>query len=132
MNPILENVLVGVLVPIVPVVGTLITLLLYRLINLISKKLKIENDNYYLQAIYSMVTESVSYVNQVMVDTLKVKDRFTIEKQKEAFEIAKERVMTLLTTDGKEVITRLYGDYETYLDGLIESLVRDMKVVKTV
>ena len=58
---------------------------------------------------------------------MKEQGNFTIEKQKEAFELAKKKILSMLNEDAKKALTMIYGDLNTFLDAQIEATVNNLK-----
>lgn len=90
---------------------------------------KISNSKYakYLTDAVGVITRAVKTTYQTYVQSLKDKDMFTAEAQKEALTMAKDMVLKQLSTDVKQYITDNFGDIETWLNGTIESLIYDLK-----
>lgn len=76
---------------------------------------------------FQILMDSVNYVQQTYVDSLKVQDKFTAEAQKEAFELAKKRAIELMNQHTQDVITHIYGNLDTYIDTMIESIINQNK-----
>lgn len=70
-----------------------------------------------------IITDSVNYVQQTYVDTLKKEDKFTKEAQEEALEAAKKRALELMNTDVQKAIEDSYGDLDSYVTTVIESTI---------
>jgi hypothetical protein len=70
-----------------------------------------------------LILDSVNYVQQTYVDTLKEQDNFDSTAQKEALNKAKERAIELMNTDVKSAIEENYGNVDTYITTVIESLI---------
>ena len=82
----------------------------------------------YLKMISETITKCVIATNQTYVDSLKNKDAFSKEAQKEAFELTYNAVLDILSDDAKDYITEAFGDAETYLTTLIEEAVNKNKL----
>ena len=76
---------------------------------------------------FQILMDSVNYVQQTYVDSLKSQDKFTAEAQKEAFELAKKRAIELMNQYTQDVITHIYGNLDTYIDTMIESIINQNK-----
>lgn len=98
-----------------------------RLIAFINSK--ISNSKYakYLTDAVDVITRAVKTTYQTYVQSLKDKDMFTAEAQKEALTMAKDMTLKQLSTDVKQYITDNFGDIETWLNGTIESIIYDLK-----
>lgn len=82
----------------------------------------------YLKMISETITKCVIATNQTYVDSLKNKDAFSKEAQKEAFELTYNAVLDILSDDAKDYIAEAFGDAETYLTTLIEEAVNKNKL----
>ena len=82
----------------------------------------------YLKMISETITKCVIATNQTYVDSLKNKDVFNKEAQKEAFELTYNAVLDILSDDAKDYIAEVFGDAETYLTTLIEEAVNKNKL----
>lgn len=111
----------------VPVLTTYVCKYLYA--KWTEGKIKIENEKISntLDNVISMVLDVVQATNQVMVDELKKNGEFTKDAALEAFNISKDKALTMLSNEAAEIITVVYGDVDTYLDTLIEATVKQLK-----
>ena len=69
------------------------------------------------------ITECVQATNQTYVNTLKDKNAFTAEAQKEAFKKSTESVMIILSQEAKEYLENIYGDLNAEIMTRIEAQV---------
>ena len=76
---------------------------------------------------FQILMDSVNYVQQTYVDSLKQQDKFTVEAQKEAFELAKKRAIELMNQHTQDAIIHIYGNLDTYIDTMIESIINQNK-----
>ena len=112
--------LLGVLVPfVIQWIRTKSATLAANADNELSKK--------YIAMLTDTVTNAVIAVNQTYVDTLKGKNAFTAEAQKEAFTMAYTAVLNNLTDEAKTYLNEVYGDLESYIKVLIEAKVHENK-----
>lgn len=81
----------------------------------------------YINFLEQTIIDCVIATNQTYVNTLKEKNAFTEEAQKEAFKKTYEAVMAILTEDAKEYLTLAIGDLEVYVTNRIESTVTQVK-----
>lgn len=111
----------------VPVLTTYVCKFLYA--KWTEGKIKIENEKISttLDSVITMVLDVVESVNQTFVDELKKKGEFTEENAKEAFNKSKEIALKMLSNDAAEIITKVYGDVDVYLNTLIEATVKQLK-----
>lgn len=111
----------------VPVLTTYVCKFLYA--KWTEGKTQIENEKVSttLDNVVNMVLDVVESTNQTFVDELKQKGEFTKEAAAEAFEISKNKALTMLSTEAAEIISEVYGDVSVYLDTLIEATVKQLK-----
>ena len=81
----------------------------------------------YITLAEDAVTSAVKTVSQTYVTSLKEKDEFNEEAQKEAFCRAMELTKAVLTDEAVKILGEAFGDVETYLRARIESTVLDNK-----
>lgn len=116
-----------VIMIVVPVATSLLTYYAQKYFN----QLIDENVNDELEATlekgFQILMDSVNYVQQTYVDSLKQQDKFTAEAQKEAFELAKKRAIELMNQHTQDAITHIYGNLDTYIDTMIESIINQNK-----
>lgn len=131
---ILDLLIKTVLMPIIPLLGAY----LIKFIENQTKKLKEETKkieeqtnneivNNSLDRVESLIISSVTAIQQSFVDTLKKEGNFTEERQVEAFNMAKNRVLTLLKDEYIDIIQKVYGDYVSYVEIKIEQIVSESK-----
>lgn len=126
----IQNILYILITAAVPVLTTYICKFLYEKWS--SNKQVVNNQHIQdiLDQVISMALTCVVAVNQTFVDELKKKGEFNTEAAKEAFGMCKTMAMKMLSEEAKKIIQNTYGDVDTYLDTLIESLVKQVKPVK--
>lgn len=92
--------------------------------------LRVENElaKEYLGYAVTAVFDSVAYVAQTYVDSLKKAGKFTEEAAKEAFSMAKTRALELMSDEVKEFILMTYGDVNVWLQTKIEAEVNARKL----
>lgn len=98
-----------------------------RLIELINSKLANSKYAKYLTSIVDVITRAVKTTYQTYVETLKNKDMFTAEAQKEALSRAREMALSQLTEDSKKWIATNFGDVKQWISNTIESVIYDLK-----
>lgn len=76
-----------------------------------------------INAVYCAVVAT----NQTMVDALKKEGAFDAEAAKKAFSTARSTVLNILSKEVIDIVTSTVGDFNTYLDTLIESTVNEQK-----
>ena len=83
-----------------------------------------------LTEIANFVTDAVTFTMQTYVDSLKKSGEFTEEAQKEAFELAYDTALKFISQESKEMFESVYGDLDEYLKVLIESKVKELKMLE--
>lgn len=86
-----------------------------------------EKLNAYLDIATQAIQDAVIAVNQTYVDALKEQGKFDVEAQKIAFEKAKAAALASMDTAAREFLTTALGDFDAWLDTIIEKLVKDNK-----
>ena len=112
-----------VLVPAVPV----LLKILYNFVVAYTteKSEKIDNEKvrgYVNDAVKSVMT-AVTSTFQTYVDSLKKQGKFDEEAQKIAFNKARDTALLLLTQNMRCAVTKMYGDFDTWLTNTIEQFV---------
>ena len=77
----------------------------------------------YIDMLGSTIETCVIATNQTYVNSLKDKNAFTPEAQKEAFERTKNAVLTILGEEGQKYLSQIYGDLNIYISKEIEKQV---------
>ena len=90
-----------------------------------------ETLNSYVDHVQRIVNDVVLMVNQTYVDSLRASGQFTADAHTEAKNKAIELAKELITEESKNMIILVYGDFDAYLNTMIESLVAQHKVNKT-
>ena len=86
-----------------------------------------ETKKRYIELLANTIETCVIATNQTYVDSLKNKNAFTPEAQKEAFEKTKDAVLSILTDESKVYLSQIYGDLNTYITTEIEKQVNQNK-----
>ena len=119
---------------IVPLLGIL-TAFLIQYINTKKAEISTNVDNKladkYINMLADTITKCVIATNQTYVDSLKDKEVFTVEAQKEAYQKTMDAVMAILSDEAKTYLTNTFGDLETYLQTQIEATVSANKKAPT-
>lgn len=77
--------------------------------------------------ITTFVSESVTYVMQTYVDSMKKSGKFDKESQKTAYNMAYDAAVKLIPAESKEMFESVYGSLDEYLKILIEAEVKKLK-----
>ena len=116
-----------VIMVVVPVATSVLTFLLkIYLEELINKNVQNETADALKKGL-NIILDSVNYVQQTYVDNLKKEDKFTAEAQSKALQSAKQRAIELMNTDVQSAIEASYGNLDTYVTTVIESLIKKNK-----
>ena len=117
---------------IIPLLGVL-TAYIVKFINVKSLEIQsnVSNDlaDKYIAMVADTVAACVVATNQTYVESLKKQNAFTVEAQKEAFNLTYNAVMAILTDDAKEYLAEIYGDVAAYITNKIEAEVNISKIV---
>lgn len=95
--------------------------------NIITKLTKNENLNEVINSALSNISDSVLYVNQIYVDTLKREGKFTEQAQKDAFKLAYNEAVKLISEEAKDLISKTHGSFEEWVYLQIEVAVNNAK-----
>jgi hypothetical protein len=96
-----------------------------------SELIKNENLNSYIDHVQRIISDVVLSVNQTYVESMKAHNTFTKDAHIEAKNKAIEMAKSLITDESKNMIVLVYGDFDAYLNTMIESLVAQHKTGKT-
>lgn len=77
--------------------------------------------------ITTFVSESITYVMQTYVDSMKKSGKFDKESQKTAYNMAYDAAVKLIPAESKEMFESVYGSLDEYLKILIEAEVKKLK-----
>ncbi len=123
----LDEVIKAILIPVLPLITIMITLYVRKNIDKLQEDIQNEKMNNYLNMLDKLVFEAVNAVNQTFVNSLKSEGQFTKEKQREAFRIAKERILRKISKQGEEILREISGDFETMVEDMIDSYIIELK-----
>lgn len=130
MKKELNILLIQVLIAILPILSAFII----RMLNLKSEEIKQKTKNNkldnYIDYAKDIIVKCVIAVNQTYVNELKNNNSFTIKNQKEAFNLAKRKALSMINEDAKKALSTLYTDIDTFIDTQIEVAVNSMKYFK--
>lgn len=111
-------------------VGLIVTAGIPYLFALLKSKVQHTKAQQYLDRAEEYLTSAVAMVNQVFVDQLKADGKFNEENQAEAFQMAMDTWMDMLSEDMKDVITEEVGNFSTWAEAQIEARVKMLKEEK--
>lgn len=119
-----------VLTIIAPVITSILTFILKRLIDEKINTMRNEKLKVLLKEGTDIILDSVNYVQQTYVDTMKRQDFFDRDAQAEAFAMARERALELLPQEIFNTIEDRYGNVDTFVENIIESYIYKNKKEK--
>lgn len=120
LNEVLELILRTILLPLILYGATLLR-------NYIKARIQSAEIQGTLDLAISAVEAAVGAVGQTFVDELKAAGEFTPAKAQEAFDLAKEKALDILGDAGIEMLIKVTGDAEKWIDAKIEELVRETR-----
>lgn len=103
--------------------GAYLVALLKRETIKLEEQVNNETVSKYIDMANDAVASAVLFVSQTYVETLKKAGGFTKEKQIEAFNMAKERVLEILSETTISALNEVYGDLDKWLQAKIEEVV---------
>ena len=87
-----------------------------------------ENIKKYINAATEAVSLAVLTVQQTYTDSMKASGKFDKEAAIKAKNMALEKAKSIITDETKKYVEMLYGDFESWIDQAIETMVRDSKI----
>jgi hypothetical protein len=126
------NVALQILIPtvIIPFVGWMAAYIVKFFKTRVDEgQLKIKNTtiNHYIDLAEDAVIKAVLSTSTTFTEALKKDGAFTKEKGIEALNIAKEKAVSTITEEGKKIISEGYGDFDSWLDNTIHSILDKKK-----
>lgn len=117
-----------VLIEAVNLIFKIVTLIV---IPLLYTKFSKKTDNEYLKHVMDLseqyLLKAVAMTQQTFVGSLKEKGEFDIVAQKEAFQLAKQSYLAMLSEDMKTIIMKHVGNFDEYIRNGIETGVLALK-----
>lgn len=123
LNELLNSLLFALLTVAIPFVLNQII----PYIKVLIKKQNIINDNTILSNALDDVMDAVLYVNQIYVDALKKEGTFTEQAQSEAFKLAYNEAIKVMSEEAKEIISKTNESVDEWLYKQIEIAVNNAK-----
>lgn len=127
MNETLQQILttcVPVLCLLITAGGAYMVALLRRETAQIEKEIDNETVSKYMDMAVDAVAQAVAFTAQTFVDALKAEGKFTKEKQLEAFQKAKGKVLEILGDTVVKALNEVYGDFDAWIETKIEQACR--------
>lgn len=116
---------------IIPLIGIL-TKYLISYIEIKKESIKESNNSElakkYVDLLAQTIETCVIATNQTYVESLKKKNAFTPEAQREAFKMTKNAVLSILSSEAEKYLTQIYGDLNTYIENQIQASVNANKM----
>lgn len=127
MKEILLQILQAVLIIGLPLVSTYIIKYIKNIKAAIEDKVDNNITKDLLEQALDAVAKAVAFVMQTYVDELKKSGSFNLANKQEALRMAKEAAMSIMSQDSIDLITSMYGNFESWLTIQIESQVIEQK-----
>lgn len=109
---------------IIPLLGVL-TAFFVKWVNTKSAEIKTNiNDatlSKYMDMLAQTISDCVIATNQTYVESLKAQGKFDLNAQKEAFNLTKDAVMTILSAEAQIYLSTAVGDLNAYITKKIEA-----------
>lgn len=117
-----------VLLPAIPVIVTYVVKTLKAHIE--AKIADVNNKDVaeYLTQICDIISQVVTSTTQTYVDALKAQGKFDANAQKQAFEKTRTAILSMLSEEARDLLEKLYGDVDTWLETKIEQEVKIQKI----
>ena len=109
------------------VVGLVVSVGIPYLFSFLRSKAQNEKAQEYIALAQRYLADAVAMVNQTFVDQLKQDGKFDAEAQKEAFQMASDAWLDMMSEEMKQIIIDEVGDFETYVKTEIEARVSYLK-----
>ena len=107
--------------------GAYLVALLKKSTAQIEKELDNETAAKYMNMAADAVEQAVASTAQTFVDALKSSGGFTKEKQLEAFQKSRDKVLEILGDTAVAALNEIYGDFDAWIDTKIEQVCREIK-----
>lgn len=126
-NEIINLIETLVLAPLIIAIFSFLIALIRQQTSKIEGKIKDEKAKRMLEIAENVVSQAVATVSQTYVDGLKKDGIFDTDAQKEAFEMSKDKIYKLLTTDTLQAVQNNYGDVDEWIVTKIEETINKSK-----
>lgn len=122
-NEVMNLIETLVLAPLIIAISSFLIALIRQQTSKIEEKIKDEKTKRMLEIAENVVSQAVATVSQTYVDDLKKDGIFDTDAQKEAFEMSKDKIYMLLTTDTLQAVKDNYGNVEEWINTKIEETI---------
>lgn len=126
-NEVMNLIETLVLAPLIIAISSFLIALIRQQTSKIEEKIKDEKAKRMLEIAENVVSQAVATVSQTYVDGLKKDGIFDTDAQKEAFEMSKNKIYMLLTTDTLQAVQDNYGSVDEWITTKIEETVNKNK-----
>ena len=126
-NEVMNLIETLVLAPLITAISSFLIALIRQQTSKIEEKIKDEKAKRMLEIAENVVSQAVATVSQTYVDGLKKDGIFDTDAQKEAFEMSKDKIYMLLTTDTLQAVQDNYGSVDEWITTKIEETVNKSK-----
>lgn len=124
-NEVMNLIETLVLAPLVIAISSFLIALIRQQTAKIEEKVKDDKVKRLLEIAENVVSQSVATVSQTYVDVLKKDGVFDKDAQQQAFEMSKDKIYTLLTTDTLQAVKDNYGNVEEWINTKIEETINN-------
>lgn len=124
-NEVMNLIETLVLAPLVIAISSFLIALIRQQTAKIEEKVKDDKVKRLLEIAENVVSQSVATVSQTYVDVLKKDGIFDKDAQQQAFEMSKDKIYTLLTTDTLQAVKDNYGNVEEWINTKIEETINN-------
>lgn len=124
-NEVMNLIETLVLAPLIIAISSFLIALIRQQTSKIEEKIKDEKSKRMLEIAENVVSQSVATVSQTYVDALKKDGIFDKDAQQQAFEMSKDKIYTLLTTDTLQAVKDNYGNVEEWINTKIEETINN-------
>lgn len=108
-------------------VGLVITVGIPYLFALIKSKVNHSKAQEYLDRAETYLSSAVAMVNQTFVEQLKKDGAFDADAQSQAFKMAMNTWLNMMSAEMKQVIVDEVGNFEAWAETMIEAKVNELK-----
>ena len=126
-NEVMNLIETLVLAPLIIAISSFLIALIRQQTSKIEEKIKDEKAKRMLEIAENVVSQAVATVSQTYVDGLKKDGIFDTDAQKEAFEMSKDKIYKLLTTDTLQAVQNNYGNVDEWIVTKIEETINKSK-----
>ncbi|MCX7708739.1 MAG: hypothetical protein N2484_02700 [Clostridia bacterium] len=127
MSDVLNTILSTILIPLLTAVAGYFIAFLRKKTSEIENKIDHSTTERYIDIFENTIETCVMCISQTYVNKMKQAGLFDPGAQAEAFELCKQKILSILSDDVKLALTQVFGDMETLIDTKIEYYVNKQK-----